>query len=370
MPICNTKTVWVLGAGFSRSLGGPLLDDLFRLRWWGYDEAFYPRQEFPCLASDLYWTRMFFDVGKEHRLWDNAEQFLAYVDDGQGPNETKKRVLRLLMRSTSSERSGLSPSPGDGNGRDRFSENFALCTRRAMAAECDSFLRDANPLIDEKWQPYRRWAGALHTDLDVVLSFNYDLVIEELGDKFDIRVPQSSRIPDRVPVFKLHGSVDWQAPDASRVTRDSIFRSPMACPLIAAPGTSKETKVVSDLSPLWREAEEHLEAAGAIVFVGYSFPKSDVGAGFRLREAMRRDRCGYLKRRRIDLVLGPDINGEHINRVATLLRACGGSRSLFDINDSTDASTNYLWLVRQPLWAEDFLGEAQLHVGFHNLDLK
>lgn|SRR6266849_4254359 len=93
------KVVWILGAGFSRSLGGPLFETLFGPWLMAHLEAHFPQNEFPHLygnASNIaHWLYNFgrqFSLGRAdgppawhprvlgQRLWDDAEQYLQILD--------------------------------------------------------------------------------------------------------------------------------------------------------------------------------------------------------------------------------------------------------------------------------------------------
>ncbi len=79
------STVWILGAGFSRSLGGPLLGDLFKPDK-NFDEAddLLPREEYGLLGLTRRLVILSYTKGKEERLWEDAEEFLAKVDEAWG----------------------------------------------------------------------------------------------------------------------------------------------------------------------------------------------------------------------------------------------------------------------------------------------
>src|SRR4051812_45259845 len=100
------KAVWILGSGFSKSLGGPLLNDLLTER--GRVEI---ASRFPKL-SDL-WGKAH-KVYQEHlrndevkagaRLWAHAEEFLDLVDVAvENPDSTANAVLRQAMKLSSME---------------------------------------------------------------------------------------------------------------------------------------------------------------------------------------------------------------------------------------------------------------------------
>lgn len=126
MPIGQVNTVWILGAGFSRSLGGPLLVDLFRPRAWGDDADYFPDSRYPDLANCLHQARLVFNQGREDGLWVDAEQFLAYVDEAFASGESpQKGVLgRLLTRTNSIGKVGNGPPAGFSNSSNKFASNW------------------------------------------------------------------------------------------------------------------------------------------------------------------------------------------------------------------------------------------------------
>jgi hypothetical protein len=78
----EVRRVWVLGAGFSKPLGGPLLRDLFRMEARGSALLLYPEKLYPGLARTLWDVQRIFNRGREGRSnrWSDAESFLATVD--------------------------------------------------------------------------------------------------------------------------------------------------------------------------------------------------------------------------------------------------------------------------------------------------
>src|SRR4051794_22739033 len=94
MPIGDGHTVWILGAGFSKSLGGPLLVDLFRQQ--PYEDLVHILGE--KRAAQVSWTQALYNFGVK-RLWDDAEEFLAYVEAAAGnpANPTKSVLLNGII---------------------------------------------------------------------------------------------------------------------------------------------------------------------------------------------------------------------------------------------------------------------------------
>lgn len=205
------KTVWLLGSGFSKPLGGPLLRDLFR---WQERE------------DELPWVQLCFRNGVDSGLWDNAEPFMAYVDDGyRGSVFPKRERLQMLIgRSDPLPKQQLEVWLTSGDPHLQRHEIYQRTTldtfdrkvKRAVAAECSRFLIRAEPKDEERWLPYLRWVDSLRPGIDTVICFNYDQVVETAlaatsePNKLWTVVPNEYGPSQRVDVLKLHGSVDWR----------------------------------------------------------------------------------------------------------------------------------------------------------------
>jgi hypothetical protein len=374
MAVYNKYTVWLLGAGFSRALGGPLLDDLFRKRMWGDDEQVFPATEYPSLGWDLYLSRLFCEVGKEEGRWQNAEDFLAFVDAAHR-NSTRpgKGILQLIGGRTGDKTRFL--------GRLRETDLYTQASnrflssptplRRALAAECSAFLMGLDG-DEEIWQPYRTWASTLDPGRDTVISFNYDLVLEKLaaenGSKLKVMMPNEcpqvasdkTEMPqDVVPVLKLHGSVDWKKNAAGEIVRDDlkkILADEDVPPFIAAPGRSKQD-AVKELGPLWVQAERALERAWALEILGYGFPATDTMARTKIQTAFSAGNGPSGEAvRRIDVVLGPDTNRPEAKRVQALLDTFGRHKKRVVAPERvTEGDYDVIYLKTHHLWAQDFI---------------
>lgn len=169
-----------------------------------------------------------------------------------------------------------------------------------------------------------------------VVSFNYDTLVEQvllkLGDSFtygpsssvDFENQYRDRTPSRgmieVPVFKLHGSVNWgicrncgrRGPGedlinafdrtylpAERRARCSFCSKRFLDPGIVPPVVGKGAALRS-FEGIWTKARAALVRAREIVIVGYSLPESDRQASALLRQIR-----GPLKRSRVTVICGP-----------------------------------------------------------------
>ncbi len=393
------RIVWILGAGFSKPLGGPLLADLFTPASPGNLEARYPRAKYDRLVgvvADL--VRYVYQYGlglgqsapldrfgtfSPERLWENAEEFLEYLDtatvDGESPEW--RRLTELVNRYKTS-RLAANPSlkfpPYDEPNQRR---HIGATARRLLAAECSAFLRDVQvgSPHSEKWIPYETWWSRLTPDRrHTIITFNYDLVVERLDlgrSKIQIVEPSALRAlhHDRIPLIKLHGSVDWkrveveggpvqyetgQADDFALTCQDDELA-------IATPGLTKRAMVSEGFNALWDRAETALMTADAIVFVGYRFPPTDSEALSRLLGAIGRNDNLYIA---LHTVLGPN-KSDDIARLHSLLRYAARETNrehtsvvgMDAIRGLGEGGRRAYTLVPQALWSQDFLLVTQPH---------
>jgi hypothetical protein len=146
---------------------------------------------------------------------------------------------------------------------------------------------------------------------DVLISFNYDTVVERLALRFghDVRMTAKSKA-SVVQLAKPHGSVAWRMDWTHRNVRSAANGKPLV-------GAMAEEDVGTTLEPLllgavpikselirevqqryfpavfdvvtaqWRVVTQAVRNADALVIVGYGFPSEDQYGRFLLSEAMR-----------------------------------------------------------------------------------
>jgi hypothetical protein len=366
------KVVWILGAGFSKPLGGPMLADLLSASSQPAVDAIYSGID--GLRNGA--SRVLREMVDSHaarfphpRIWSDAEDLVDQLDsaarDKAGPQGLRFRALVGLLASNVAA------------SRDFDLWDLRVAARRRIAAECCAFL-EGRSTNEEKWDPYRSWAEQLGAN-DTILTFNYDRVLEMLGS-IDIIPPDSSGLPiasQRAQVLKLHGSVDWKrvkGPEAVtrfEVTNDRMFA--LTCEGeeigMATPGPSKR-EVTEDLGALWSLACKRLHEADAIVFVGYRFPPTDAEARGRLLGAIENNHDGYSGHHlKLHIVLGPDLGHPDVVGLEGLLHAVLLRNGRVNVEEARRVGSNVsnmraYGVIRQPLWAEDFFtvwSPSQLH---------
>lgn len=377
--VSDEPTVWVLGAGFSKGLGGPLIQDLLSHRELPVLQTLSPGKTHTGVAEEQLKARLFSRYGQERRYWDHAEQFLDLVETAEAEEDFEEHLadkkdkagatfshghllLRTMLKNTvrypetetieqGAREKYFKQVPGPAHNFGSIRE-LAVATRRALAADCSLFLRSAG-LGTERWSPYVDWAQQLGPR-DTVVTFNYDHAPELLatvdGSKLRIIEPAKELGPliesvrrheGKAPVLKVHGSVTWRrngnAIEPLKLG-DPAIGDPRTDVVIGVPGPGKRFLIRETLRSLWSAMLTALAEARHVIFVGYRFPPTDADS--------RRDLLATLgataKRGvalRVQTVLGPRTDSDESIRLAQLLGHAGVGN-----------------VHPVPLYAEDFLG--------------
>lgn len=261
--------VWVLGAGFSKPLGGPLFNELLGAKTDRWVKAWFSLRDFP---ADFYPRKAIstYEWGIKARLWANVEECLALLDEGR----SDPLVGRMLNEASSNE--------------DGFDPQSRWIDLSQYVAVATSYFVDrvrGRASLPESWAPYLDWAQCLGPH-DSILSFNYDRVVEELVCRSGVKPAL---------LAKLHGSV----PPESELF--GLLREGRAVESISTPGPQKVLAAKDVLAGVWSEARAALEGAKRLVVIGYSFPPSDAFArSFILKHSAAKS---------IQIVVGRDPGG-------------------------------------------------------------
>lgn len=164
--------------------------------------------------------------------------------------------------------------------------------------------------------------GAVGPVGDAIVTFNYDRVVETARDAAKggcivEALPHADTSGD-VPLFKLHGSVDWQRAGGSIQSNERADFA-LVCSddemVIASPGPTKSA-VATQLQDLWERALLRIRQAEAVVFIGYRFPPSDSQARRKIVAALIGNESRELW---LGTVLGPDTTNKDTQRLKGIL---------------------------------------------------
>lgn len=304
--MANDGVVWVLGAGFSRPLGAPLLNDFFSeaegaqlAHYLSQGECFYG-------ADALERLRAIYKEGKSTHCWSDPEQFLVWLSaaasfDTPSTHPMVKYIhdkLRIeiasMLYSSDSKLVGL-----------RVAHQIAAAS---VSLGCSWFLEEAEKVpvvVDqaEQWLPYREWAKSLRPG-DTVITFNYDRVPDLLqkhcGARFS-RPALGESVDERrrlgcTPLLNMHGSVGWltKADGGIEASDRAVAHVHPDRAILGIPGHGKTRLASEQLMSSWCRGMAAIESAAAVVFVGYRFPESDNKAKCEILGALRRNQKAKL----------------------------------------------------------------------------
>ena len=229
---------FILGAGFSKPSGMPLATDLL-----------------PLLADDV-------DDGEMREWLNGVRESLEWLSDCNGPTGTFKLNIEEVFHYAHFDievhrlRQQLVPvGRGDGPRTPwRDAESVA-----AWLSHLEESLHDVifHCESDADLAPINRWAESVDTG-DTVLTFNYDTLAERALAALDKPWNHGTgREGDTgIPVYKLHGSIDWIVADRSETFSklDLLFEKENTN------RSDRRTNSVEDDRRLWRcRTREQLE---------------------------------------------------------------------------------------------------------------
>lgn len=309
--------VWILGAGFSRHAGGPLLNDLFSETAEYYFEDARPTHQAALKKIGRLFRQKLLkpDTQETSWFWAHAEEFLEKIDQLAAMGEPKALVEMFVDHCC-----------------DDFlktSEQLRYYARSRICKEVDDYIHRI-PAESERLQPYIHWIKKLSKE-DVIVTFNYDTLIEAVAKITNIELTlikpnsnwESFSSRSSPALIKLHGSVDWSTDVKGNFFDRISFDQPPSpdedtlsiFPMIAAPGASKG-RFVKQLNSFWDMAKVAICKAESIHIVGYRFPESDSAAVLGLINTFRDSKATT-----IDVVLGIDTSRPDVVRVERMVES-------------------------------------------------
>lgn len=311
----DSTRVFIFGAGFSKPAGMPLATEVLPMlvKKMPLDEM---RQWLDGLRERLAWLSV--SEGQTAAFALNIEQVFHYA-------HFDIEVHRLRQQ--------LAPvGRADGHGTP-WNEAESI---ESWLSYLEDTLRDVILERDaaSNLAPINRWAEAIGKR-DAVLTFNYDTLVERAlaGLNIPWNLGFESHKDRGIPVFKLHGSIDWivahrsetpskldllfdkqnangsqgntgHVEDDSRLWRCRTIeqlsqwidgRDWQIVPLVASPrtvgiaglGAYKQLHQIPGLGPVWAHGMQALGQADVAIVVGFSLSDFDAIAQMRFAEIAR-----------------------------------------------------------------------------------
>lgn len=279
--IWNDHNVYILGAGFSRAAGLPLISDfMYQMRdclsadsgKWGAEpsHAISEVLDFRLAASAAAYR---IQINLE-----NIEELFSLISAG---NSNLDASMRVAIAATI----------------DRAQERVSHCIAHFTSANSPAFAHPSG--WTKSLPPNNRWTVPAYEFFvqsllgpwngtqpeNTFITFNYDQLLERaldgLGVPFSYGVKtldSDEKTGNLVRVLKLHGSINWAIPEGKRSevrafsSFEEVIKQGLA-PQLIPPTWRKDS--LSAFSSIWTEAIRSLGRATRIVVIGFSIPPTD-----------------------------------------------------------------------------------------------
>lgn len=308
------KTVYILGSGFSASFGLPTLKNLFQ-EMMLHDERPGEMDKEQILNALLF---LYPHFDETHPCYPPFEEFLSLVE------------VSMDFEGTLFE-----------NG------HWKLKKKSSLRLLTDLLNKLSAPA--EKSELLKTFVTSLK-DGDVVITFNWDCLIERMCFLLNRRINFLERDSSAVSLFKLHGSLNWgRAPKELGLTKPATARWLLddrifvvneykyldswdqldEGPFIVPPTTAKKPLDDELLNRVWYEAFCSLVNAEKIIVVGYSLPPEDLHA-----RALLISGVAHTSRGKQITVVDPNasVGGRYFEMVSPALRFIQGKFGLAVFN--------------------------------------
>lgn len=295
------RSVYVLGAGFSHNFNAemfPLVRDFLKTAKALF--RYLPEQRHLDLALII--SKYFNDP-----LYSDIEKVLSFLSASPLDHRTMRSEHRTVL----------------------YDELVAIIVGvLSDASKSEAASKDIEEI-------YERFAIHLSAKETTVITFNYDLLIDNLLMKTDewhrydgygvniplvddamptprhafLRQPTPEMKLSKVTLLKLHGSINWGSPTIFQGNSDAVYQLPVDegvsmddfavttdlgspftmyfKPVIIPPILDKTFWLLNPtFRVLWNMAMEAIDDASTITFIGYSLPATDFMAEFMFRQGI------------------------------------------------------------------------------------
>lgn len=307
--IHNDHNVYIIGAGFSRARGLPLIADfMFALRdahEWLQDEDRI--DEAAAVQKVLEFRQK--STASSYRVQIDLENIEELFSLASAAESGLTEQICLAIAATFEHRLAKRPIPKTKFNVDKGSLNLPACLTRDVlhpGASANSVQYQAST-YDFAVAGLLGLLGDTRSRVaNTFITFNYDTLIEEaltsLQHPFSYGFPAKTTDQDpsvhdlalspgsKTAVLKLHGSTNWAYP-RQRGTRMTVFssydhiRMEKYIPELVPPTWHKSFE--GPLSHVWQQALAAISRATRLVVIGFSMPPTDLHFKYLIAAALR-----------------------------------------------------------------------------------
>jgi len=311
--------VYILGAGFSRDAGAPLVKDFLDVAREIYDDPnshlhenektdfqkIFDFRRFVAQARDKFSIDLD-DIEQLFGLVEMSHRLQAEISDVR--DAMVYVIAKTLQVTVARQRRRQHIQVGIQNSYKNTSPAWALATPRHSS--------NPNLLLPDVYSHFARFVHGDYDDPEkqnnrsnVVITFNYDLVldgalrgvgVEPIYGLEHVSIEESGFVIEKAKnlvLLKLHGSTNWAV--CSSCQRIHILRTKAADPLelrsrmclnckhpklnlLLVPPSWDKSEYREVMRPVWKSAVDALKAAKRICVIGYSMPETDMFFKFLL----------------------------------------------------------------------------------------
>lgn len=315
--IAKGNNVYILGAGFSAYAGMPLISNfLEKLRDLREFSDYPSKSAIAAIDKILKERALLSSVREKVKIdLDNIEELFSLIDAGgtvtsNNNLDAKQKAIRKAIAATL-----IYSENFDGT---IFCEVVPAIQENLVKIIPNLKTHRTGPFPGIEVNPYVLFAGIIGHKLDsinsnssvedIVITFNYDLILEKALRTFGINPDYCIRnakyaasmkpTANTIKLIKLHGSINWALSDTGK-TNIQIVNKPMELiededkyPVLLPPTWNKGS-FINTLSSLWTQAIEAIKKATRVIVIGYSMPTTDlyfkyfISAGLRQNHSLR-----------------------------------------------------------------------------------
>ncbi len=329
--------VYILGAGFSVPLGGPLFSQLLTKEMeWASSDVPIPDDLKTSICS------LCLDPSEKRRhKWRSIDKVLARVEPLDA--EELLAVIDEASRGLSGKRAEAISRACFGQSTGDF-KRLLRYLKLVVASQANAFVDEIDE-YGEAIAPYKKWVSLLEPG-DSIVTFNYDLLVEKLATQagIELSIGPNALKKGCTRLYKLHGSVNWAFDSLRNV---GVFDDTIEAErdlAIGMPGRGKAELLDSaSFDFAWSAASRAIKNAKTISIIGYSMPMSDNYAKDMILSSLS---TGSLDQ--FNLVLGPSSGTQASCRMRSMIQPLVPSVRVSDI----------------PMGAQDFLAHVHSYRTF------
>lgn len=289
MSVKRDHNVYILGAGFSREAGLPLMTDfLHKIRKKFEDPSSNLKSQLQRDYEVVLDYRNSLRACRDyiHADLDNIETLFSLIaidcisDHTESANKLRsiRRVISDVVSLENSKPSNEHFLISRKNLDDKTIEILEKASSISPPLIRDSYNSDKIPV--DAYTFFVAMLGNIITSnawhKNTIITFNYDTIIENRAASLEIPISygfKSSKGDNHIKLLKLHGSINWKKSsegDEPDTLTEGNFNDD---PLILPPTWQKNPE--KWLQAIWQEALQSLSEATNIIVVGYSMPETD-----------------------------------------------------------------------------------------------